>query len=282
MLQQILTDMYIDPDVLEALNEEQKKVLFLKMREEQVRRWKEREEKEGKEGRMEKTQTKKGPCKSVSWLLGRDGDVHVYVIGETDEFKSSKLILSELREQNRTDLNRTNRLQTAEPSRSSPSNRTVQPAADPGIELLLNKTEKMSALPDPRKQESDSDQSLEDPKDDSDSSDSTDSTSSHSNMGVYRPHTTNTHTFVTDRLNSLNLQRSAKEQLSVNVKPRPLATPSQERGVVNEQVTCNSYGSRVAQLRMNFNTPNAKPSSPCVKPPVPVKPAHLLAPAPAR
>ncbi|NWJ04101.1 SH24B protein, partial [Crypturellus undulatus] len=98
MLQQILRDMYIDPELLAELNEEQKQILFYKMREEQLRRWKEREEK----ARMEEAMVRKtARCKQsngkrVQWLHGKDGEVWVWVMGEAPGDKPYEQISEEL------------------------------------------------------------------------------------------------------------------------------------------------------------------------------------------
>ncbi|XP_039634098.1 LOW QUALITY PROTEIN: SH2 domain-containing protein 4A-like [Perca fluviatilis] len=144
MLQQILKDMYIDPDVLNALNEDQKKTLFLKMRQEQVRRWKEREEKverEGGDAECKRTKPKQANSKNVSWLLGRDGDVAVIVIGEVDEL-SSKFICSGLGEKKAQSLQNNANHQTilksrktTEPVRTEREN--LPPETQPGISLNL-------------------------------------------------------------------------------------------------------------------------------------------------
>ncbi|XP_036106246.1 SH2 domain-containing protein 4A isoform X2 [Molossus molossus] len=83
MLKQILSEMYIDPDLLAELSEEQKQILFFKMREEQIRRWKEREAAmEKKESVPVKSRPKKENSKSVHWKLGADKEVWVWVMGE--------------------------------------------------------------------------------------------------------------------------------------------------------------------------------------------------------
>jgi SH2 domain-containing protein 4A len=38
-LKQVIKEMYIDPELLEQLGDEQKQILFRKIREEQLRRW---------------------------------------------------------------------------------------------------------------------------------------------------------------------------------------------------------------------------------------------------
>lgn len=88
--------MYIEPDLLTELSDEQKQILFLKMREEQVRRWKEHEEKMEKEDRKKPRIIKSKPGKkTVNFLTGNDGNEWVWVMGEHKNDKSIEQILEE-------------------------------------------------------------------------------------------------------------------------------------------------------------------------------------------
>uniref|UniRef100_A0A1I7VH65 SH2 domain-containing protein n=1 Tax=Loa loa TaxID=7209 RepID=A0A1I7VH65_LOALO len=81
MLQQILDQMFVDPEILDALDEEQKQILFIKMREEQVKRWKAFEEQCKQEGEPQSSKSKDN-SRRVRWLKGEDGEVWVWVMGE--------------------------------------------------------------------------------------------------------------------------------------------------------------------------------------------------------
>ncbi|XP_069340994.1 SH2 domain-containing protein 4A isoform X2 [Eulemur rufifrons] len=97
MLKQILAEMYIDPDLLAELSEEQKQILFFKMREEQIRRWKEREAAmERKESLPVKSRPKKENDKSVHWKLGADKEVWVWVMGEHHLDKPYDVLCNEI------------------------------------------------------------------------------------------------------------------------------------------------------------------------------------------
>lgn len=91
MLQQILRDLYVDPEILAELDEQQKQTLFCKMREEQVRRWKIWDE---HQKNIERKTTPKNN-KSVSFLKGIDGEPWVWVMGEHEDDKSIEEILKE-------------------------------------------------------------------------------------------------------------------------------------------------------------------------------------------
>ncbi|XP_043113587.1 uncharacterized protein zgc:92242 isoform X2 [Puntigrus tetrazona] len=263
MLQQILADMHIDPDVLDGLNDEQKKILFFKMRAEQVRRWKEWEEKEDKEGiKGEKRQQKKGPCKSVSWLLDSYGEVHVHIFEDPEESKSPKLTLSKLKNLMASPkiINR---------GKTEPV-KTCLTKPEPGIQLLLKKPEELSdstTVSDESKQDSGCDQSADDTRGQTDDSDSG---SAEEDTGLYRSHVSNTETTAADR--EIQLHREMKEKPSISVKIQLVNTPAQYK-VMKDKDSGLTYGSRVAVLRKNFNSSYA----PCVKPPIPCKPTHLLA-----
>lgn len=95
MLQQILQEMYIDPELLAELSEEQKQVLFVKMREEQVRRWKESELKLENEDKKNPRKRKPGRKGFVKFLEGSDGHEWVWVMGDHPNDKNIDDILEE-------------------------------------------------------------------------------------------------------------------------------------------------------------------------------------------
>uniref|UniRef100_A0A672MC10 SH2 domain containing 4B n=1 Tax=Sinocyclocheilus grahami TaxID=75366 RepID=A0A672MC10_SINGR len=95
MMQQILQDMYIEPDLLAELNEEQKQILFYKIREEQVRRWNESLVRMLKDSIV----LKAPQSHSIQWLLGSDGEVWVWVMGEAPGDKPFEDIVEELMEE---------------------------------------------------------------------------------------------------------------------------------------------------------------------------------------
>ncbi|XP_026318411.1 SH2 domain-containing protein 4B-like [Hyposmocoma kahamanoa] len=94
MLQQILRDMWVDPEILAELDETQKQTLFCKMREEQVRRWQSWDQKVVKE-QTERPKLLKNSRKQVQFMKGEDGEPWVWVMGEHKDDKSIESILAE-------------------------------------------------------------------------------------------------------------------------------------------------------------------------------------------
>uniref|UniRef100_A0A4W4GRX4 SH2 domain-containing protein n=1 Tax=Electrophorus electricus TaxID=8005 RepID=A0A4W4GRX4_ELEEL len=98
MLQQILRDMYVEPELLVELSEEQRQLLFYKIRQEQVRRWAEHESQEEAQESRQHTRLLSDQ-KNIQWLHGSDGDVWVWVMGEAPGDRPYEQIIRELIEE---------------------------------------------------------------------------------------------------------------------------------------------------------------------------------------
>ncbi|KAM4555842.1 uncharacterized protein PAE49_014783 [Odontesthes bonariensis] len=257
MLAKILEDMWVEPEVLEALSEEQKRILFLKMREEQVRRWRVREERDENEARNNSNSLpKKAASKHVSWRLGRDGDVSVSVIGEVDEFRSSKLLQSLMN--NRLHGDNMKGIQAVDllPGKEA------QLSFKDGIRLPVTDVDEDPALPNEPSSEEDldscsADDDLKDPAEDSDS----ESGSSSDNISdwdlLYRPH----------------LGSHGNQPLKAQLSDTEIVNPQDEETQCH--VEKSQYRGRVAELRKAFTDDPHSRSPADTKLPIPAKPAHL-------
>ncbi|KIH59451.1 SH2 domain protein [Ancylostoma duodenale] len=82
---------HVDKELLDALDDAQKQLLFCQMRAEQVRKWQANEERLEREGAPKKKSNKRG----IKWLTGADGEVWVWVMGDHPLDKSIEEILEE-------------------------------------------------------------------------------------------------------------------------------------------------------------------------------------------
>ncbi|XP_006781902.1 SH2 domain-containing protein 4A [Neolamprologus brichardi] len=256
MLAQILQDMWVEPEVLEALSEEQKRILFLKMREEQVRRWKEREEKEERErGHNRNTKSKKASSKHVRWLLGRDGDVSVSIIGEVDELRSSRLLQNLMN--NRFQSDNMNAIQRVD---LLPGSEDQQLNLKEDIQLPVTHDDTASPNDQSSEEDMDSCSADDDPKDMAEDSDS-ESGSGSDNLSdwtpLYKPHF------------SSHGNQPLRAPLADTEKTGP---QDRETACYKEKPEGRGH---VEQLRKKFTDNHHNTSTASKKPPIPAKPAHL-------
>lgn len=192
----------------------------------------------------------------MTWLLGRDGDVSVSVIGEVDEFRSSKLLQSLM---NRVHSDNMNGIQTVD---LLPGREAQQLGFKEDVQLSLADVSNDPASPSQLSEEDvDSCSADDDPRDPAEDSDS-ESGSGSDNHGdwapLYRPH-----------LSSHGNQPPLKAQLS----------DTERDGPQDREIECceekSEYGGRVAQLRKTFADDPHSSRPAYTKPPLPAKPAHL-------
>lgn len=88
ILSEILTTGHVDEELLAALDDDQKQLLFCQMRSEQVRKWEAAEADFEKTGPMNRKQKKKG----LRWLTGVDGEVWVWVMGDHEKVSFLKML----------------------------------------------------------------------------------------------------------------------------------------------------------------------------------------------
>uniref|UniRef100_A0A8C2ECA5 SH2 domain containing 4Bb n=1 Tax=Cyprinus carpio TaxID=7962 RepID=A0A8C2ECA5_CYPCA len=148
MMQQILQDMYIEPELLSELNEEQKQILFYKIREEQVRRWNERERRDPSHALKKKSESR-----VHFWLLGSDGEVWVWAMGEAPGDKLFENIVEELMEERARKQAQQEKCEEEERQRGEEEIRQTEERRAKELYISLKQEEKRSKRDDKEWQE---------------------------------------------------------------------------------------------------------------------------------